>query len=272
MRRSLLFWTIAVVLTVASAAYQRLTGPTYPVSGSAVLNGYDLRYRFDRSHGGDGDHRVVVRVADPAARGTMRWKRLNTSDAWSELPLTRNADSLIAMLPWQPPAGKLEYQAHLTSGAAGAVVPPDGPVVIRFKGDVPPGILIPHILAMFAAMLFSMRAGIEALATQPRLTGLTAATLVALVIGGAILGPVMQKFAFGAYWTGWPFGHDLTDNKTVLALAGWIAAAIALRRASRPARWVLAASLLLFVVYLIPHSVLGSELDYGTLNAPPQVP
>jgi hypothetical protein len=40
-------------------------------------------------------------------------------------------------------------------------------------------------------------------------------------------------------------------------------------RRGKPARgWVLAASILLLVVFLIPHSLLGSELDYSKM-APP---
>ncbi|MDH5705743.1 MAG: hypothetical protein OEZ45_06960, partial [Candidatus Aminicenantes bacterium] len=50
--------------------------------------------------------------------------------------------------------------------------------------------------------------------------------------------------------------------KTLIAMIGWIAAVIA-GRGNKPARWwVLGASILLFAVYLIPHSLLGSELEY----------
>ena len=42
-----------------------------------------------------------------------------------------------------------------------------------------------------------------------------------LGLGGMILGPIVQKYAFGAYWTGIPFGHDLTDAKNLVdALQG----------------------------------------------------
>jgi hypothetical protein len=83
-----------------------------------------------------------------------------------------------------------------------------------------------------------------------------------------ILGPLVQKYAFGALWTGFPFGYDLTDNKTLIAFLGWIAAWIAGRK-GKPARgWVLGASILLLVVYLIPHSLFGSELDYSKINTP----
>jgi hypothetical protein len=36
-----------------------------------------------------------------------------------------------------------------------------------------------------------------------------------------------------------------------------------LRRSARPARWVICAGVITLVVFAIPHSLLGSELDYA---------
>ncbi|HUT07603.1 MAG TPA: hypothetical protein VMY15_02040, partial [Candidatus Latescibacteria bacterium] len=84
-------------------------------------------------------------------------------------------------------------------------------------------------------------------------------------VGGFILGPLVQKFAFGIAWAGFPGGIDLTDNKTLVAFLFWVAALIAGRR-GKPARpFVLAASLVTLVIFLIPHSLLGSHLDYSKM-------
>ena len=42
--------------------------------------------------------------------------------------------------------------------------------------------------------------------------------------GGFVLGPLVQKAAFAAYWTGIPWGWDLTDDKTLFAALFWGAA------------------------------------------------
>ena len=82
--------------------------------------------------------------------------------------------------------------------------------------------------------------------------------------GGMILGPIVQKYAFDAYWTGWPFGHDLTDNKTLIAFIAWIIAYLRLRKNRNNRGWAIAASVILLLVYLIPHSMFGSQLDYSS--------
>ena len=75
---------------------------------------------------------------------------------------------------------------------------------------------------------------------------------------------MVQKYAFSAYWTGWPFGTDFTDNKTLVMFLGWVVALVAVYRVKKPGPWVLGAAVLTLVAYAVPHSVLGSELDYET--------
>jgi len=176
--------------------------------------------------------------------------------------MVREGDELVAYLPAQPPAGKLEYFVELSNQGQTVQLVKDA-IVIRYKGRVPPFILIPHIFFMFFAMLFSLRTGIEAFVKGPYLLKYTILTTIFLIIGGGMLGPVVQKYAFGAYWTGWPFGHDLTDNKTLIALLGWVIAWNRIRKNPANRGWAIAAAIILIAVYLIPHSVLGSELDYG---------
>jgi hypothetical protein len=266
MRRSSTLWVMAFILTAASAYYQRTTGPTYALSGRTALAGESIAYRLDRSHGGS-DAAIVRIAADPRVRGTLVWKRYKTDDAWTEDELRREGNELSAGLPGQPPAGKLEYFLRLHSGASTAVVPADGPVIIRFKGEVPLALLIVHVLAMFGGMLLSLRCALESFRPAPSYGARIRWTLAFLFVGGFILGPLVQKYAFDAYWTGWPFGTDLTDNKTLVAFLGWVAAAYAIRASAHPGRWVWGAATLTLVVYMIPHSVLGSELNYREIDA-----
>jgi hypothetical protein len=262
LKRSSVLWILAVVITVLSAYYQRVTGPTYPLSGSTVLGGKEIAYRLDRSHVSDTDAPVTLRTDDPLAIGVLEWKRHNTDDPWTTIIMNRDRGTLTAALPHQPPAGKIDYRITVTRIQEAVVIPSAEGTTIRFKGEVPTWVLVIHVIAMFGAMLLSTRTGLEVFAAAPAYSRSILWTLGFLFVGGLVLGPVVQRYAFGAYWTGWPFGGDLTDNKTLLAFVGWVVAAGAVRRGKRPVAWVLGASILLLAVYMIPHSVLGSELQY----------
>ncbi len=279
--RTITLWVLAILIMVSSAVYQRTTGPTYPLEGEAELGGWSFDYALTRSHGGDGDQRVEVHPPQAFAAGglsgTVHWRRHRMDEPWQRAPMHVEGDGegghvLVGSLPHQPPAGKLDYKVEVailrhTAGRTGVIesvsLPAEGHVTTRFKGSVPAWALVPHILFMFLGMLWSTRAGLEALFRDgdPRRLAWTA--FVLLFAGGMILGPVVQKFAFDAFWTGVPLGWDLTDNKTLISVLAWGTALWAMR-GGRPARKaVLAASIVTLAVYLIPHSLLGSTFDYA---------
>ena len=261
--RSVLIWIFSLIFTLAIVYYQRATGPTYPVRGKVTIAGQEIKYRLIRTSEDEGGARVTFKNIPANIQGSIRYKRLNSGDDWRFAEMQREEGKLVGILPQQPPAGKLEYFVTLTDGKE-ILQLTEEPVIIRFKGAVPMYILLPHILIMFIAMLMSTLTGLEALTKGKRAYKYAWITVITLFIGGLILGPIVQKFAFGAYWTGWPFGNDLTDNKTLVA---WIFWAIALWRLYRdPANrtWPAIAMILLLLVYLIPHSMFGSQLDYST--------
>ncbi|MEI6061764.1 MAG: hypothetical protein WCR72_13750 [Bacteroidota bacterium] len=284
--KSTLWWIFAIIFTVGIAAYQRMTGPTYPAHGSINLNQHEIKYKLIRTAETDKDAPISITVPDTSVSGNIIYKRFKSPDTLSKSAMVRTIDTswdasfanlwrsikkepltytlnsdLKFMMPRQPAAGKMEYSVNLTDEKE-TVSLTDHPVVMRFKGPVPLYILLPHILLMFLAMLFSTRAGIEALIKGKRTYLYALLTLIFFIPGGLILGPVVQKFAFDAYWTGWPFGHDLTDNKTALAVLGWLIAVIKLRKNPTARNWAIAAAIILLAVYMVPHSVLGSEIDY----------
>ena len=264
-------WVLAFLITLSTAVYQRRTGPTYPVDGETTIGGTEIRFELLTTHETGIDCPVQVDVDNPDISGVVSYKRHKTDDPWTIIPMERKGNTLVSALPFQPPAGKLQYKVVLTYQGEETSLTDERPVIIRFKGAVPLWALIPHVIVMFGAMLLSARAGLEALRPKSNPRKLALWTTGFLFVGGFILGPLVQKFAFGALWTGFPFGYDLTDNKTLIAFIGWIIALIAGRK-GRPARgWVLAASILLLIIFLIPHSLLGSELDYGDAALPQSI-
>lgn len=266
MKKTILLWVIAFILTVLTAVYQRMTGPTYPVSGKIKIENKEVKYSLDRSHGGEDDHLIKIKTDDDLIRGIVSWKRFKSSDDWTIDTMLYQSGYLTALLPHQPPAGKLIYKISLSQNGKTINLNDGHPVVIRFKGDVPIFIIIPHVILIFLAMLFSTRTGLEFFKKEPNYKKLVYWTFGLLILGGMIFGPIMQKYAFGEFWTGVPFGIDLTDNKTLIAAIGWVIALIAMKKSANPKRWIIFASILMFVVYLIPHSVLGSELDYNEMD------
>jgi hypothetical protein len=264
--RNKIFWIFAILITIFSAIYQRMTGPTYPIRGKIMLGDSQVKYKLARTHGGETDHPVSIQAADTLVTADLVYKRYKTDDTWQILQMTRDGDKLTALLPNQPPAGKLMYRVNVAKGIERVALTGNEPVIIRFKGAVPLYYLVPHVIIMFFAMLLSNKAGIQAIFSQDDAKKVVLLTTILLFLGGMLLGPIVQKFAFGEFWTGFPHGTDLTDNKTAFGMLAWIAALVAVFKSKSSRGWVIAAAIILLAVYLIPHSMFGSELDYSTMQ------
>jgi hypothetical protein len=260
-------WMLAFVITVFSAIYQRRTGPTYPICGDITVNGSLVEYELLRTHGGQSDQPVAIKAPDTTISAVLVFRRHKTDDAWSRKNMVRRADSLVSALPHQPPAGKIEYHVEIVKGNQTVNIPQKENAVTRFKGDVPNWALVPHVFFMFFAMFLSTRTGLQALRKNAPIWGLAITTVIFLILGGFVFGPIVQKFAFGDYWTGFPYGTDLTDNKTLIALFAWVFALFMLYRFPKARLWVAGAAVIMFLIFMIPHSMHGSELDYNQLDA-----
>lgn len=269
--KKVLLWVLAFVITLGSALYQRVTGPTYPIKDDIQLGGSVISFTLEKTYETIGDYEIKIEVPNSEVSGYVQFKRFKTDDPWTNIQMERADGSLEASLPQQPSSGKLAYKVFLSYREEEVSLTGEQEVVIRFKDVVPDTVLIPHILIIFSAMLFSTRTGIEALRKEGNTRKLTLWTAGLMFGGGMILGPLVQKFAFGEWWTGFPFGFDLTDNKTLIAMIVWAIAVIAGRKGKQAKGWVLAASIVTIVIFLIPHSLLGSELDYSQIeNQVPQ--
>lgn len=277
-----MLWVIAVLLMAGAYSYQKRTGPTHPMKGYLAVGSDEVRYELLRSHETTGGAPIALPSPDGKVTGVLHWKNYPTDDPFTATPMkivdVDGASMLQASLPVRPAAGKIEYYVEATTPGGTVRIPEAGgenEILLRYKDPVPGSILWPHICAMFFTMLIGMRAGLAALFQPSMVKRYSWLTLIIMSTGGLVLGPIVQKYAFGAYWTGFPWGYDLTDNKLLIMWVVWLIACVWMGGKQRPDGktssglgrvGVLLASVVMVGVYLIPHSMQGSELDYAKLE------
>ncbi len=276
--RSAGLWALAAALAAACFAFQNRTGPTYPLEGSFPTSQGAVSFKFLRSQEIGSGLPILLRAPVPdGVTGKVRYRRFKSHDDWREVAMKPGAFRFARRgaveeirgvgvdLPSLPErAGKYEFFVLVDDGSGPRSVTGERPVYARYKAAVPHAVLLVHILLIFASMTLALRTGLAAL-TGGALRGLAWATIASLVAGAFVLGPLVQWYAFGVWWSGVPFGYDWTDNKVLVELLAWLGAAAVIVRARDPRRSrtaVLAATLVTLAVYFIPHSVFGSEYDY----------
>ncbi|MBO4822108.1 MAG: hypothetical protein J5548_11690 [Prevotella sp.] len=256
MKKSL-YWILAVVITLVLSIYQRMTGPTYPKKVTVELNGESYKLKLPRSSV-QHDEVVTLEGVPSDAKTQMHYRCYPTADDYTTVDFSWKDGKWQAVLPMQPVGGKLQYYITVD----GKDYPADEPPLIRFRNDVPAGILVPHILFMFAAMLFAVYTFLLVI-THKEYGKWLKITVATLFVGGFVFGPLVQHAAFGPWWTGFPFGTDLTDNKTLLSFLCFVVALVTLKWKYN--KWVVVLAVLFMIaIFSIPHSTFGSEYDYAT--------
>ena len=249
------YWSLAVVITLVLSVYQRMTGPTHPKRVTVELNGESYQQKLPRS-GVQQDEIVTLKDLPEDAIVQLHYRRFPTKDNYTTMDFCWKDSIWQATLPVQPVAGKLQYYISVN----GKKYPADEPLLIRFRHDVPASILVPHILFMFASMLFAVYTFLLVIARKPYKKWLWI-TVGTLFVGGFVLGPLVQHVAFGPWWAGYPYGTDLTDNKTLLSFLFFLLALATLKWKCN--RWIVGLAVLFMIaIFSIPHSAYGSEYDY----------
>lgn len=256
------FWILAIIITLSSAYYQRKTGPTYPKKIEINLPGNVVDFKLPRSGNSNENRLIELPIIDTNYLINLNYRRFPVNESFTIIHFKKQNNKLVAYLPTQAPAGKLEYFLSFIQKDNNKRFRTEH-VVIRFKGNVPAWALIPHILFMFVAMLLSNLAGLFALGKEEKHVFYGKLTLALLLLGGMIFGPIVQHYAFGQAWTGIPLGWDLTDNKTLIAIIFWLLAFWGNMKSPKYRNTIIA-SIILFLIYIIPHSLFGSELDYSS--------
>lgn len=279
--KSFLIWVAAIVITLSAVVYQRVTGPTNPLKTKFVLEGETYTTKFSRSletlvsldnlnnEGKTSLMKVELEPISDDVSLSILLRRYPGNDSLTTVEATYKEGLYYVELPSQPPAGKIIYYPLFAKEGESVMLEKEKGIILRFKAPVSSKILIPHIILMFVAMLFSNLAGITSFFYSSKVRRYAYITVITLVAGGLFFGPLVQKAAFGAYWTGWPFGGDLTDTKTMVAVLVWIVALVLNSRVkgykinSRRYLYTLAA-VVTMLIYTIPHSTAGSEFNYST--------
>lgn len=271
-----LLWVLAVLFTLLTFTWQDKTGPTYPFEGDLPTAKGTVHFKLVRSEIIGHDLAVVLLDPVPAGiTGRVEYRRFKSHDDWTTVPLQRGAfryerrgrifplSGLGATMPsLRERAGKYEYFVKIDDGSGEEIsISGDRPVVARYKGDVPTVPLLSHVAVIFISMMFAARTVLAALVDAPY-RWLLRLTILSFLLGAFVLGPVIQWYAFGVWWSGIPFGYDWTDNKVLVSIAAWLFAAWANRGTHRSRGAIYAAGVVTLLVYFIPHSIFGSEYDY----------
>lgn len=253
---------LAIALTLLSIIYQRLTSPTEPDKFEISIAGEMQKFKLPRSGTSGTDLEIKIdRIPSDTTSFYLSYKAYPSTKDWTKLKMAKRNDSYTAQLPSQAATKEIEYFiSYKFLESATEIKISNKTIIARFKNKIPNYLLISHILAMFLAMLFANISGLKAILRGKNILTNIGLSIFFLTIGGLILGPLVQFYAYGQAWTGLPLGLGLTESKTLIAFLVWLITYFRYKKI-KSTRWVIFAFILTVIVFLIPHSLFDTALD-----------
>lgn len=143
----------------------------------------------------------------------------------------------------------------------------------RFEGNRSVVLLIVHIIGMFGSFVLMVMVLLTAFedmknqAVKIRLAKQTLWATIILFLGTFPIGIWLEYQVYATYWTGIPFGRDITDSKALVIFIYWLVMLYLLRGSAlsndprkdaigaTAARWIAVVGVVLsLALYLVPHS------------------
>lgn len=265
----------SLVLTLVLLVGARELSKREPTDVVAEGFGMKLSHRTLTEHFGPEQPLIRVRVEPDQGVGVAVCWKLHRSDKVESSPLFLvDANLYQGFVPDFGKGARIQYWVRAMNAKGEVLRIPSSPVTMKFKGRVSKSVLVAHIAFMFAAFFFmvmSLFGAIRILRGQEGKRSTVKAArwvLILSFIGGWPLGFILNRQAFGTLWEGYPFGYDITDNKTQVMFVLWLVSLLLVwgsfigrseekdRLGARPFAYTIIASFLVsLVLFILPHSM-----------------
>lgn len=222
---------IGIVLTLLLLAAARRLSTGRPADLVSEAQGMKVYHRTVTEMVGRGQPCVRARI-EPVQHAAMvvRWISPPSSEIQARGMWEIKKGLFEACLPKLEKGTKIKYWITASNVEGTKVRVPADPGkfgVLRYKGTASSVVIGAHVLFMFGAFFFmvmSVLAAIEILrGREDKKNAVRAArwVLASSFIGGWPLGFILNHQTFGTLWEGFPFGYDVTDNKTQAIFILW---------------------------------------------------
>ena len=269
---------IGFVLTIALLGASRRLSTRHPEDLAVEGRGFRAEHRSVTEQVGPGRPDLSIYVEGERALEPVVRYRLKSEEDYHNVQMTiEGGGTWRAVLPEYEKGTKIYYAIELREEDERiARIPAESgsSLFIKYKGKVSPVVLTLHIIFMFAAFYFMVQGFWSALGIlsgrdwKSEAVGYGRWVLLSSFVGGWPLGFILNYQAFGVIWEGFPFGYDITDNKTQIMFVFWLVSLLLVRgsllglgeeRDVLGARGFAVALIVSFLVslalFIVPHSL-----------------
>ena len=249
MKRLLILWGGALLLTFLTGYIQSGTSEYYPVTGTIGIDAKKVTYKFDKIYNGKGNYKFIIRTDVPSVEGIVKWKKQNTNE-WNTIELNRDENVLYAEIPVQEAGDIILYYTKLYKDNRTFNLP-GVPVTLLFLGYVPPTISFLSFLTLFGGLLLSFRVGLEYFNDNQKIKKLSLFAVSFFFLYSIAVTPLRKSYELNAINNRVVPITDLFDLQSIVLFVLWIVAMVTVFKMSNPKKSALVFSVLTALVFLL---------------------
>jgi hypothetical protein len=230
---------VGIIVTILLLGVTRLVSTKRPREMSVESDGIRVEHVTVTEQVGPGEPIISARiVADGAIEPVLIYKVDGEDDAEHVAMRYAGKERWEVRLPSLEKGMRIHYGLSVRLEDGSTVMLPakeDAFPLVKYKGEASPLVLVLHVVFMFGAFYFmvqSLWSAIDIMSTgQGKREAVSSARWVffCTLIGGWPLGFLLNYQAFGVIWEGYPFGYDITDNKTQVIFLFWLVSLLLVR-------------------------------------------
>jgi len=234
MKKNIILWLGAVIITFLAGYMHNVTGPDYPVSGTIGIQGKQVTFKFDKIYRGNDSYNVFIRTDLKDIKAFLLWKDVPTNShirrsqknqfdsIWQKKLMIDSGFLIIGKLPHYNPEQKLAYRVELNYGGKQYFLPEDKPVTIMFLGKVNSSVMNIFYFVLFGGLLLAVRTGLEVFKDKPKVGMYTIFTLILFFLYTICVVPLKRTYELNALNHFVPPINSLISYQSISLLLLWI--------------------------------------------------
>lgn len=264
MKKNIILWLGALIVTFLAGYLHNAAGPYYPVSGTIGIEGRQVTFKFDKIYRGNDSYKVIIRSDVIDVKAFLLWKDVTeypfikgiqkpeTSD-WHREIITDSGAMIMGKIPVHKPESHAKYQVELNYGGKEYFLPEDKPVEIKFLGFVNPSVMNIFYFIIFGGLILAVRTGVETFNDNKRIGMYTIFTLIFFFLYTICLVPLKRTYELNAINHFVPPVSSLITYQSITLLILWITGLILFFNFKGNKIIPLVISLLTLVIYTFIH-------------------
>ena len=234
MKKNIILWLGAIIITFLAGYMRNVTGPDYPVSGTIGVEGKQVTFKFDKLYIGNDSYNVLIRTDVKDIKAFLLWKNIITNPPagkhlqnesapiWQRDLMADSGFVIKSKLPHHNPGEKVAYQVELNYGSKQYFLPEDRPVTIKFLGYVNSSVMNIFYFVLFGGLILAVRTGLEAFNDNRRIGMYTIFSLIFFFLYTICMVPLKRSYEQNAINHFVPSVNSLITYQSASLFILWI--------------------------------------------------